>query len=893
MRTLVVAEKFNTALRIAVVLSDGRMKRERLEGTSVFRFERPDGEWSIVGLRGHIVELDYPEELNQWSMEGLPALLEAPPLKRVTATAIVAALETMARGFDRVILATDFDREGELIALECLEILHAVHPGLVVKRARYSALTREEIERSFAELVELDRPLAEAAGARQEIDLVWGALLTRYLTLSADHRDQGFFSAGRVQTPTLALLVARDQEIREFVPSPFWTLRAESEVDSQTFRLQHTHGIFTDRREADEVLAKVKNATKGIVTAFEETEYRRRPPVPFSTTLFIAEASRLGIGAANAMRIGEDLYTRGIISYPRTDNTVYPKGVGLRTLAEKFLESPFKAEAEYVLTQETLRPSRGRVATTDHPPIYPTSVVDPKKLRPDAQKIYELVVRRFLATLAPDAVGRHREATVTINAEPFQAAGTKLDDIGWYRIYTYMTPEETLIPVLTVGANVPVRNVELNEEMTRPPRRYTQGSLVQEMERLGLGTKSTRADVIQKMLDRHYITARQLEPTSTGIAVIEALQAHAPVITRPDMTHRLEEEMGLVAEGKKPRDEVIADSRAMLREAYGLLTTNAAGVRATLNGALDRQHFAGPCPKCGGALRLARSPRGSRWIQCVNNPATCPTSFPLPAAGFVELAPEYLCPGCQTPRVRITFRGQRPDLYCVNPECAEHKKRFFVGSCPSCHLPLAVRYSRFGKRFVGCTGYPTCSVTFPLPQRGRLDVSPEPCAVCHSPEVTAIEAGRPPWKTCINPECPTRVAKREAKEARDKERLKVKRAKEAATRKRVKLKAEKLAAKSAASADGASPKPTPARARRPKAVPTSPVVALPAAPPPPTSSPPMIVPPSVPAEAAVRPRRTKSAETPSAPPAAPVRRKAGRRKPAEKPPETVDDTPRG
>jgi ssDNA-binding Zn-finger/Zn-ribbon topoisomerase 1 len=331
----------------------------------------------------------------------------------------------------------------------------------------------------------------------------------------------------------------------------------------------------------------------------------------------------------------------------------------------------------------------------------------------------------------------------------------------------------------------------------------------------------------------------------------------------------------------------------MLREAYGLLTTNAAGVRATLNGALDRQHFAGPCPKCGGALRLARSPRGSRWIQCVNNPATCPTSFPLPAAGFVELAPEYLCPGCQTPRVRITFRGQRPDLYCVNPECAEHKKRFFVGSCPSCHLPLAVRYSRFGKRFVGCTGYPTCSVTFPLPQRGRLDVSPEPCAVCHSPEVTAIEAGRPPWKTCINPECPTRVAKREAKEARDKERLKVKRAKEAATRKRVKLKAEKLAAKSAASADGASPKPTPARARRPKAVPTSPVVALPAAPPPPTSSPPMIVPPSVPAEAAVRPRRTKSAETPSAPPAAPVRRKAGRRKPAEKPPETVDDTPRG
>ncbi|MGI0068319.1 MAG: toprim domain-containing protein, partial [Thermoplasmata archaeon] len=131
-RTLVVAEKFNTALRIAIVLSDGHMQRSRVAGTNVFRFERPEGPYAVVGLRGHIVELDYPPEFREWSLAGLPALLEAPTLKRVTEDQIVGTLQSIVREFDRVILATDFDREGELIGLECLELLQKVHPQIEV-----------------------------------------------------------------------------------------------------------------------------------------------------------------------------------------------------------------------------------------------------------------------------------------------------------------------------------------------------------------------------------------------------------------------------------------------------------------------------------------------------------------------------------------------------------------------------------------------------------------------------------------------------------------------------------------------------------------------------------------------------------------------------------------
>jgi DNA topoisomerase I len=764
--TLVVTEKFSTALRIAIVLSDGRMTRSRIGRIPVFEFDRPDGHHAVVGLRGHIVELDYPKELSEWSLSALPKLLETRPEKRVTEPEIVDALQTLARRFERVVLATDFDREGELIGVEALELLEAVHPGIEVKRSRYSALTREEIEQSFAHLAEIDRALAEAAEARQEIDLVWGALLTRYLSLTAEQRGRSFLSVGRVQTPTLALLVERDQAIKEFQPTPYWEIVATGVHGGEQFTLRHTHGIWNDRAEAEGVYRKLDGAKDGLVRAFREEETRRRPPIPFSTTLFVAEATRLGLGASLAMRIAEDLYTRGIISYPRTDNTVYPKGLGLRTLVEKFRDGPFAEAAAFVLEQPSFRPSRGRSETTDHPPIYPTAAVDPKKLRPDAARVYELIVRRFLATVAPDAVGRRRTAEVEVRGEPFEGVGHELLDPGWYRVYPYSQPELSPMPALTAGQRVEIASIELREDQTKPPRRFTQGSLIQEMERLGLGTKSTRHDVVQKLFDRRYVSARQLEPTSTGIAVTEALRAHAPLITRPEMTHRLEEEMALVADSKKAKEEVLADSREMLREAYDLLAANIAGVKETLTGALDRQHFVGPCAKCGGALRLARSPRGARWVQCSNNPASCTVSYSLPYAGFVEPAPEFLCGSCQVPRVKITFRGQRPELYCINPECAENHRAFRVGACPTCGQPLTIRYSFAGKRFVGCSGYPSCRVTYPLPQRGRLDKNHPPCPTCGAPVVTAIEAGRRPWTLCINPECPTRAKKEAAPKRR-------------------------------------------------------------------------------------------------------------------------------
>lgn len=765
MRTLVVTEKFNTALRIAVVLSDGKMQRERRGSVALFHFLRDDGEFTVLGLRGHIVELDYPEELRNWNLTTLPQLIETPPQRSVTEPAIVAILQELAPRYDRVILATDWDREGEVIAAECLEILHEVNPRLTVRRAQYSALTRSEIETAFSNLKELDRNLANAGVARQNVDLMWGALLTRYLTLISRQEEGGqrssqgggFLSVGRVQTPTLALLVERDRQIRTFVPKPYWTLFAEAETGAVPFRAEHGHGRFFEKAEMEVVLGRLEGITEATVRSFTEEKAPQRPPVPFSTTLFVSEATKLGFGAAQAMRVAEDLYTEGLISYPRTDNTVYPPSLRLRTVLETLAKGPFAREAETLLAQEKLRATRGRSETTDHPPIYPTGLADPKKLRGDRGQIYELVVRRFLATVAPDAQYTKRQAELSLREEPFRAEGSHLDDPGWYSYYPYATPTRDVeLPLLAPEKVVRITKVGVQEDQTQPPRRFGQGSLIQEMERLGLGTKSTRHDILQKLLERHYIQARGLEPTVTGVAVTDALEANAAVVTRPDMTSQLERDMDAIAQGTKTLDEVVGESRDMLREIHGVLQGNARAIHDTLTTALDQQHFLGPCPQCGGALRLMRSQRGSRWVQCANNPSTCTVSFPLPSAGFLEPQKD-LCPACRVPLVRITYRGQRPQVYCVNPECEEHKKAYRVGTCPSCGSPLHVRYSLKGNRFVGCTAYPRCRVTYPLPQRGHLERDHPPCELCRAPVVTVVERGRPPWTLCINPECPSRA----------------------------------------------------------------------------------------------------------------------------------------
>ncbi len=764
MRKLIVTEKNNTAVRIAVILSDGKMKRGKIGRVPTFSFTADGDEYTVVGMRGHILNLDYPDEFNDWSNVDLKRLVWTEPVKKVTAPELAAALERLAAGVDMVIVATDFDREGELIGVECLEIIRKVNPNVAVKRARYSSLTKAEIEDSFAHLVDVDVPLAESAESRQVVDLAWGAALTRFVSLASKQLGRDFLSVGRVQTPSLALIVNREAEIEGFVPQNFWTVIATFDKAGTTFPAEHENGRFWVQKEAEVAQKNAKAAAAGRVLEYMRNEKEEWPPIPFNTTTFVAEANRIGYGAAHAMKIAEDLYQRGLISYPRTDNTVYPPTLSLRGVLQKLEESDLANEARTLLAQEKIRGRRGPNETTDHPPIYPTQGAKKSDLRPDHWRVYELVARRFLATVAPNCIAEVSEAKLDAGGETFRADGYVIKDPGWRAYYPYWTTREATLPALAVGEDVPVVDVTVQKDETRPPPRYTQGALIQEMERLSLGTKSTRHEIIQKLYDRKYIEGKQVRPTVGGKALISALEDHAEKITQPEMTAHLERDMDEIARGVRTQKEVISESQQMLEEVVEILQKNEAAIGQEIEAALKEQNYIGPCNVCGqGTLVVRRSRRGQRFLGCDRYPA-CRNTHPLPQVGII-LSADQPCPECGSPMVKQIDRG-RTETFCVASECPTVREKSVIAPCDKCGTgELRIIHSARGKRFVGCSNYPQCENSFPLPQRGLIVPTKNRCPACNNPIIEVLQTGRRPWVICINMDCPTKADRKKAKAA--------------------------------------------------------------------------------------------------------------------------------
>ncbi|MCG7844106.1 MAG: DNA topoisomerase I, partial [Methanomassiliicoccales archaeon] len=636
---------------------------------------------------------------------------------------------------------------GELIGLETVTLMEK--PPRSVKRARFSALTKYEIERAFNELTDPDHRLAESAETRQVIDLAWGAVLTRFISLASGQMGNNFLSVGRVQSPTLTLIVDRHRVIVEFVPEAYWTVAAKMLKDLEFFG-DHTANPFKDEKLAEASRNKA-DCGSGTVVTMERKEKDEYPPAPFNTTTMLSEANKLGLSPSMAMKVAEDLYTAGYISYPRTDNTVYPRSLGLRNILDKLKKSDLGKEADEILSQEQIRPSRGRVETTDHPPIYPTEAATKKELKGAKWTLYELVTRRFLATLAPSAHSESAKCELDLNGEPFRADGYRLLSLGWRKYYPYWRVTEVLLPDLKQGDTVEVKEVRCERKETRPPSRYSQGTLLQEMEKLGLGTKSTRHDIIQKLYDRKYVNGNDLIPTLSGVAVVNALEKHAKIVTESRMTAQLEKDMDSIANGESTLADVVQESQAMLHDIVEVMTKYRKEIGDEIRDAMQEQRYIGACPKCGKDLRIVRSRKGSEFIGCSGYPE-CDVTYPKPGGALVQPS-EDKCEVCKLPMVKVIRRGSPVKMQCIDPDCASNQGKDSVGDCPVCGKELRILWSRAGKRFIGCSGYPDCKRTYPLPQYGMLEFLGEKCPECGAPVLRV--KGRGGWQFCANMDCPT------------------------------------------------------------------------------------------------------------------------------------------
>lgn len=666
---LVICEKNISARRIAYILSDGKSKSSRVGKIPVYDFSKEGEPWRIIGLKGHIINLDFPAGFNKWN-KVIPAdLIHVNPVKKVSEKGIAAALKSLVDANPFLIVATDFDREGELIGVEVIDLLKEFNNEInQIKRAKFSAITNYEIKNAFNSLTEVDYNLSSAGETRQVIDLVWGAVLTRFISIASDRFGKDFLSIGRVQSPTLALLVDREKEIKTFVPKPFWKIIANLKK-RESFNAIHVEGQFWDEKKVQGIFNKIKNSKFAIVKKYEKKLMRELPPPPFSTTTFLESASYMRISASRAMSIAEELYMSGLISYPRTDNTVYPRSLNIKGILEKLKNSNFSKEVQEVISNGRSHPMRGKKETTDHPPIHPVGVPAGKKLEGDSARIYELVVRRFLATLAKDAISENVSALFDISNEEFKADGYRLIEPNWRNIYTYFREKKNVLPELIKDEKIDVTKISLIEDKTKPPARYTQGSLIAKMEQLSLGTKSTRHEIINKLYSRRYITLSPLAPTPTAIAVIDALDDCE--VVKPRMTATLEQDMDSISEGKKSLKETVAESRKMLSEVMSSLEKERDNIKTSIKDAQREENTIGKCPICGKDMIIRNSKRGKRFVGCTGYP-NCNNTYSLPQFGGV-FSTGKVCEKCNTPVVRIKAKGKRAWELCLNSNCSSKK----------------------------------------------------------------------------------------------------------------------------------------------------------------------------------------------------------------------------
>jgi DNA topoisomerase-1 len=686
---LIVTEKNNSAKKIAEILSHGEAKADATYKVPFYTWEDGDGPQMTVGLKGHVLNPAFPEGYSNWQETDPKSLIDAELVVEPTDKNVVKAVRKLAKEADSIVIATDFDREGELIGLEALREILEVNPAVepTVKRARYSALTKDEIERAFDELDELSYPLAHAAQTRGEIDLIWGATLTRAVSLATRRFGSNFLSVGRVQSPTLGLIVERELERRAHVPEPYWEVFAKFGHPEGSFEAHHKTDKFWKKAEAEAALAATDSP--GRVVELSKRKNTRKPPTPYNTTAFATDASsRLGITPSRAMRIAEDLYMDGFISYPRTDNTVYPPSLPLRELVSSLVRIPDFKAAEELLAGD-LTPTRGKKETTDHPPIYPTQAVYPNALDGAHRRVYELIARRFLATFSRPMISESARADIEAGAESYFVRGSIVVDPGYAAIYTYARSADNELPALEEGQELDLDGAPwMIDKETQPPSRISQGKLLEMMEELGLGTKATRPDIIQKLFDRGYVYNNPPEPSETGIAMYRAFKEHVLRMATPEMTAELERDMDLIAAGETSRDDVLQISREMLHGTYDDLFERREDLAKVIWAGMDEDKFIGPCKVCEQAgrahedgspnrLRIIEMRGGKRFVGCEgynrddpDDPKACHFSRPLPGRGYELWRFEERCSVCdETPRLKVkAFRG-RPWNLCLNDDC--------------------------------------------------------------------------------------------------------------------------------------------------------------------------------------------------------------------------------
>ncbi|MFH1424288.1 MAG: DNA topoisomerase I [archaeon] len=675
---LIITEKPKVSQRVAEALATGKVTQVRKGKVSYYVIERKSKKIVIAPAVGHVFTLtqesgaaDYPIFNIKWvpSYEvGTGAKFTKP---------YVDVIKQLAKKADSFTAACDYDIEGELIGYNVIKYLCGEEALKNAKRMKFSALTKDELVRSYENKNEhLDFPLADAGVTRHMLDWFWGINTSRALSYAYKSQTGGYatLSAGRVQTPTLKILDEKEKEIRKFVPKPYWVLTAHLGAPEKELPAIHETDKFFDKAAAETAYNNAKGQD-AVVSEIKKQKSKQNPPNPFNLGDLQSEAyAQFKYAPKRTQSIAQNLYEQGLISYPRTSSQKLPQGVNPKELLKPLEKQPAykKLISELLDSGEPIKPNEGSKTDPAHPCIHPTGEV-PAKIADSDAKLYDLIVKRFLACFGKPAVRENQEIRFQIDGETFLSKGAVTLEENWFMFYRpYVKLKEEELPDLKENDTLKVKKLDKEEKETKPPNRYSQASIIKKMEQLGIGTKATRATILQTLYDRNYVEGDQMKVTDFGSKIVETIVKFAPELASEELTRKFESEVEQIQDGSLKSEAVISEAKEALTKIMNTFKKHNAEIGAQLGEsyreAARKQSTLGKCPKCNEDLIVRRAKAsGKQFVGCSGYPK-CDCSYPLPQ--MAKIVPvKNPCPHDGLPVVEVIRKGKRKFAMCIDPAC--------------------------------------------------------------------------------------------------------------------------------------------------------------------------------------------------------------------------------
>ncbi|KAI9806271.1 MAG: hypothetical protein M1825_006386 [Sarcosagium campestre] len=533
-KILCVAEKPSIAKAVAQHLSGGNFNTRPITGSPYvknyefeYTFAPPWGSCSVVmtSVLGHLTSQDFDERYRRWNDCDPGQLFDAPIVKYVDKKnqPIAKNIESQAAYAKGLFIWTDCDREGEHIGTEIREAASKRNARLEVKRARFSNIERAHVLRAAQNPIAVDEHQANAIEARIELDLRIGAAFTRLQTLNLQRLgpelSEAILSYGSCQFPTLGFVVDRYFRVRNFIAEDFWSINVTHTRDDILVRFSWDRVRVYDRMSVTIMLERCLRSQSAEVMSVQKKPTSKWRPLPL-TTLDLQKMGTwyLRMDSATVMKVAEELYNKGFISYPRTETDQFDKGMDLKKLVEKqIIDDRWGGFARELLDGNFRTPRAGRKNDKAHPPIHPICHASPSALGSDQHcRVYELVTRRFLACCSEDAKGESTDVKISYGDERFHTHGLTVIERNYLNVYPYDKWESTQqLPRFAVGERFVPDEANIVLGKTSPPAYLTEADLLALMDANGIGTDATMADHIAKIQDRNYVMTRPRSGTRT------------------------------------------------------------------------------------------------------------------------------------------------------------------------------------------------------------------------------------------------------------------------------------------------------------------------------------------------------------------------------------------